>query len=310
MESSSLIPIPHSSFLIPNSSLKSHVRRTDSAVDATALVGIVAIYANGFRLCACGGNLNRAAVEGKVAFDLDAAALGFQQGIAGHIRCARHGHVNERRGRGGLSDEQVAAYADALCAEAADVGLDGAARDGHCAVALHTLGVVASYVERERAAFDEHLAIERVGGIVRDGHIHVVASDVGEGEGASLHLKVLLYVKAVAGSLCHLHLSECGFELRVFVGSVGVLGVACEHECACAFKLSVTIDKEAGFTTSLLIDGDVKRAVIKSSKECYILADKSKFNIRRFYTYGNFNEGTVITDSKIDFNCDGLDIIY
>ena len=77
-----------------------------------------------------------------------------------------------------------------------------------------------------------------------------------------------------------------------------------------AFLGTMGIDKEAGFTTSLLIDGDVKRAVIKSSKECYILADKSKFNIRRFYTYGNFNEGTIITDSKIDFNCDGLDIIY
>ena len=77
-----------------------------------------------------------------------------------------------------------------------------------------------------------------------------------------------------------------------------------------AFLGTMGIDKEAGFTTSLLIDGDVKRAVIKSSKECYILADKSKFNIRRFYTYGNFNEGIVITDSKIDFNCDGLDIIY
>ena len=77
-----------------------------------------------------------------------------------------------------------------------------------------------------------------------------------------------------------------------------------------AFLGTMGIDKEAGFTTSLLIDGDVKRAVIKSSKECYILADKSKFNIRRFYTYGNFNEGIIITDSKIDFNCDGLDIIY
>ena len=29
-----------------------------------------------------------------------------------------------------------------------------------------------------------------------------------------------------------------------------------------------------------------------------------------FYYYGDFNEGTIITDSKIDFNCDGLDIIY
>ena len=69
-------------------------------------------------------------------------------------------------------------------------------------------------------------------------------------------MEVLLYVKAVAGSLCHLHLSECGFELRVFVGSVGVLGVACEHECACAIKLCVSVDKEAGLVCAARAVGE------------------------------------------------------
>lgn len=77
-----------------------------------------------------------------------------------------------------------------------------------------------------------------------------------------------------------------------------------------AFLGTMGIDKEAGFTTASLVDGDIKRAVIKSSKECYILADNSKFNVRRFYTYGNFKEGTIITNDKIDFKCEGINILY
>ena len=41
-----------------------------------------------------------------------------------------------------------------------------------------------------------------------------------------------------------------------------------------------------------------------------ILADKSKFNVRRFYTYGEFNEATIITDSKIEFEDGKAKIIY
>lgn len=77
-----------------------------------------------------------------------------------------------------------------------------------------------------------------------------------------------------------------------------------------AFLGAMGIDKQAGFTTSLLIDGEVKRAVIKSSKECFILADNSKFGLRKLYTYGSFKDAQVITDSKIDFDCDDLKIIY
>ncbi|SFU68948.1 transcriptional regulator, DeoR family [Clostridium sp. DSM 8431] len=77
-----------------------------------------------------------------------------------------------------------------------------------------------------------------------------------------------------------------------------------------AFLGTMGIDKQAGFTTSLLIDGEVKRAVIKSSKECFILADKSKFNVRRIYTYGSFEDAEIITSSKVDFDCDNLRITY
>lgn len=77
-----------------------------------------------------------------------------------------------------------------------------------------------------------------------------------------------------------------------------------------AFLGTMGIDEGAGFTTALLVDGEVKRAVLKSSKESYILADKSKFNIRRMYTYGNFKDGSVITDSKVEFFNKDLKIIY
>lgn len=77
-----------------------------------------------------------------------------------------------------------------------------------------------------------------------------------------------------------------------------------------AFLGTMGIDSKGGFTTELLNDGEVKRAVISSSERCFILADTSKFNIRRFYTYGEFSEATVITESKIKFDDDKLNIIY
>ena len=76
------------------------------------------------------------------------------------------------------------------------------------------------------------------------------------------------------------------------------------------FLGTMGIDARSGFTTMMLEDGEVKKAVIKSSAKCYILADKSKFNVRRFYTYGEFNEATIITDSKIEFEDGRAKIIY
>ena len=77
-----------------------------------------------------------------------------------------------------------------------------------------------------------------------------------------------------------------------------------------SFLGTLGIDLVGGFTTTASIDGSVKKAVIKSSKQCYILADNTKFNVRRFYTYGQLAEAAVITDSKVDFNNDKLKIIY
>lgn len=77
-----------------------------------------------------------------------------------------------------------------------------------------------------------------------------------------------------------------------------------------AFLGTMGIDSKGGFTTELLNDGEVKRAVISSSERCFVLADTSKFNIRRFYTYGDFSQAAVITDSKVDVEDESLKIIY
>ncbi len=77
-----------------------------------------------------------------------------------------------------------------------------------------------------------------------------------------------------------------------------------------AFLGTMGIDTKGGFTTELLNDGEVKRAVISSSERCFVLADTSKFNIRRFYTYGDFSQAAVITDSKVDVEDESLKIIY
>ncbi|WP_195986466.1 DeoR/GlpR family DNA-binding transcription regulator [Clostridium sp. D53t1_180928_C8] len=77
-----------------------------------------------------------------------------------------------------------------------------------------------------------------------------------------------------------------------------------------AFLGTMGIDERSGFTTMMLEDGEVKKAVIKSSDECFVLADTSKFNVRKFYTYGDFNQATIITDSKVEFGEGNVKIIY
>ena len=77
-----------------------------------------------------------------------------------------------------------------------------------------------------------------------------------------------------------------------------------------AFLGTMGIDARSGFTTMMLEDGEVKKAVIKSSDKCYILADKSKFNVRKFYTYGDFTEATIIKNSEIKFEEGKAKIIY
>ncbi|GFZ30149.1 DeoR family transcriptional regulator [Clostridium zeae] len=76
------------------------------------------------------------------------------------------------------------------------------------------------------------------------------------------------------------------------------------------FLGTIGIDAEKGFTTVVSFDGEIKKAVIKASHKCYVLADSSKFNLRKFYSYGELTEATVITDRKVDFDSDKINIIY
>lgn len=77
-----------------------------------------------------------------------------------------------------------------------------------------------------------------------------------------------------------------------------------------AFLGTMGIDKKSGFTTEVLTDGEVKRTVIKSSEKCYVLADKSKFNLRRFYTYGGLKDATIITIDSVEFFEENAKIVY
>lgn len=77
-----------------------------------------------------------------------------------------------------------------------------------------------------------------------------------------------------------------------------------------SFLGTLGIDPIGGFKTNTLMDVNLKKAVIKSSQHCYVLADTSKFDVRKFYTYAKLDELTVITNSKINFSDDRLRIIY
>lgn len=76
-----------------------------------------------------------------------------------------------------------------------------------------------------------------------------------------------------------------------------------------AFLGTMGIDSKSGFTTEILNDGEVKRAVIKSSDKCFVLADTTKFNSRKFYTYGKLTDAIAITDSKVEFANEELKVI-
>ncbi|URZ07122.1 DeoR/GlpR family DNA-binding transcription regulator [Clostridium felsineum] len=77
-----------------------------------------------------------------------------------------------------------------------------------------------------------------------------------------------------------------------------------------AFLGTMGIDSIGGFKTNPMDDVKLKKAVIRAAEKCYVLADTSKFNVRKFYTYAKIEELSVITDSKTDFEDDNLKIIY
>lgn len=77
-----------------------------------------------------------------------------------------------------------------------------------------------------------------------------------------------------------------------------------------AFMGTMGIHPVGGFTTSTFMDGQLKMAAIKAAEKCYVVTDHSKFNVREFYTYANFEEAPVITDQEVVFDNKALQIIY
>ena len=77
-----------------------------------------------------------------------------------------------------------------------------------------------------------------------------------------------------------------------------------------AFVGSMGVHPAGGCTTMTSVDGKLKSAVIKAAEKCYVVADHSKINKRQFYTYGHFEQVTLITDQEIPFEVHGLNVIY
>lgn len=56
------------------------------------------------------------------------------------------------------------------------------------------------------------------------------------------------------------------------------------------------IDADSGFTTYGTAEGELKKQLLTQSKQNFVLADSKKFGIQAFYTFGNLDAATIITD--------------
>lgn len=77
-----------------------------------------------------------------------------------------------------------------------------------------------------------------------------------------------------------------------------------------AFIGRMGIHPAGKYTTASSMDGKLKAAVITAAEQCYVVADHSKINIRQFYTYGQFEGVTLITDEMMPFTDEHLKVIY
>lgn len=69
------------------------------------------------------------------------------------------------------------------------------------------------------------------------------------------------------------------------------------------------ISKDEGFTTPDLAESAVKKIAIKHSREKYILADSSKYNLICTSTFGNIDDAMIISNSKCPISYQDLDNI-
>lgn len=89
-------------------------------------------------------------------------------------------------------------------------------------------------------------------------------------------------------------------------GSAAVMSYETSNQLAnmnfdIAFLGTSGIDQRAGYTTPNEHDATIKQSVISRSAQTFILSDGTKFNTKRFYTFANLNDVTLLTDSEPPF---------
>lgn len=76
-----------------------------------------------------------------------------------------------------------------------------------------------------------------------------------------------------------------------------------------AFLGTNGIDDKAGYTTRNEYDADIKKTVMNRSDQTFIVADSSKFGIKKFYTFANKNDVILITDVAPDFKLEHIILV-
>ena len=69
-----------------------------------------------------------------------------------------------------------------------------------------------------------------------------------------------------------------------------------------AFLGTSGIDRKAGFTTQNEHDAAIKQSVLSRSAKSFILSEDSKFDVKRFYTFANLDDATLITNTEPPFS--------
>ena len=93
------------------------------------------------------------------------------------------------------------------------------------------------------AAVDLGLSVEFVERIFGNAHVDAVALRACNVDGSCLDKQILIDVHAVAYGRGYVERAKRGLQNGVFVGGIGVFGVAREVERASAFEFGVSVDK-------------------------------------------------------------------
>lgn len=92
----------------------------------------------------------------------------------------------------------------------------------------------------------------------------------------------------------------CG---NINFGSAAVMG---EDTCLCLANFNYNIaflgtngmDEIAGYSTQNSYDANIKKTVIANSEKTYVIADKDKVGIKKFYKFAQFNDVQLITNAQ------------